>query len=97
MNSKLVSPDVDELFDAVLLLKSREECYDFFEDIATIQEVKALSMRLQIAKRLHYNKETYETISQEFGVSASTIGRVNNSLVYGPGGYKTILDRLKSV
>ena len=95
MNSRLISPEADELFDALLLLKSREECYDFFEDIATIQEIKALSMRLQIAKRLYYNNETYEAISQDFGVSASTIGRVNSSLMYGTGGYKTILDRIR--
>ncbi len=58
-NRKLISPDVDELFDAILSLKNRDECYMFFEDMATIQEVKALSLRLQIAKRLYYDNDTY--------------------------------------
>ncbi len=96
-NRKLESPDVDELFDAILSLKNREECYMFFEDMATIQEVKALSLRLQIAKRLYYDNDTYATISNEYGVSTSTIGRVNNCILYGSGGYKAILDRMKEL
>ena len=89
------STEADELFDAFLSLKNREECYMFFEDIATIQEVKALTQRLQIAKRLYFKNETYATISQECGVSVSTTCRVRNSLFYGSGGYKLILDRLQ--
>ncbi len=95
-NRKLISPDVDELFDAILSLKNRDECYMFFEDMATIQEVKALSLRLQIAKRLYYDNDTSATISNEYGVSTSTIGRVNNCILYGSGGYKTILDRMRT-
>jgi TrpR-related protein YerC/YecD len=94
-NQNLVSRETDELFDAILSLKSREECYMFFEDITTIQEVKALALRLQIAKRLYYNDETYAAISQEYGVSATTTGRVKNSIMYGSGGYRMILDRMR--
>ncbi|MDR1764598.1 MAG: hypothetical protein LBR77_00585 [Lachnospiraceae bacterium] len=94
-NHKLRSDEVDELFDAVLSLKNREECYAFFEDLATIQEVNALAQRLQIAKRLYHDDGTYQNISSELGVSVSTIGRVKNSLTYGAGGYQTVLDRMK--
>jgi len=97
MNShKLVSDAANELFDAILSLKDREECYLFFEDLATIQEVNALAQRLQIAKRLYFDDDTYQAISDEFGVSVSTIGRVKNSLLYGSGGYKRVLDRMKA-
>ena len=94
-SQNMKSPDVDDLFDAFLTLRNREECYLFFEDIATIQEVKALAQRLQIAKRIYYNNETYATISNECGVSVATTSRVKNSITYGSGGYKMVLDRLK--
>ena len=50
MNNKLKDKAMDDLFDAVLCLESREECYDFFEDLCTVLELKALSQRLQVAK-----------------------------------------------
>lgn len=94
-NQKIKSPEADELFDAILSLQNREECYLFFEDITTIQEISALAQRLQIAKRIYYNNETYATISSECGVSVATTSRVKNCISYGSGGYKMILDRLR--
>ncbi|MDR1801813.1 MAG: hypothetical protein LBQ95_08265 [Lachnospiraceae bacterium] len=96
INSKMRSKEVDELFDVLLLLKDREECYALFEDLATIGEVKALARRLAIAKRLYFDDETYAVIAEEFGISTTTIGRVKNSILYGSGGYKTVLDRIVS-
>jgi len=94
-NDKLKSPETDELFDAFLSLTTREECYMLFEDITTIQEIKTLIQRFQIAKHLYYDNDTYETISRELGVSVATTSRVKNSITYGSGGYKMILDRLR--
>ena len=93
-NKHLESPEVDELFDAILALKDRSECYSFFEDLSTIQELKSLALRLQVAKRLYFHDDTYNTITKDFGVSAVTISRVKNCLMYGSGGYKLILDRI---
>lgn len=95
MNDKLKSPLVDRLFEAVLLLKNREECYKFFEDICTIAEIKALAQRLEVARLLR-EKKTYNEISEATGASTATISRVNRCLNYGADGYNTILDRLKA-
>ena len=96
MNSKTPkSPDTDELFDSFLSLRNREECYLFFEDIATIQEIKTLAQRLQIAKRIYYNDDTYATIQIECGASVATTSRVKNCITYGSGGYKMVLERLR--
>lgn len=84
----------DRLFKAVLSLENIDECYKFFEDICTIKEITDISQRLEIACRLR-DKDNYLTISKQVGVSTSTIGRVNRALMYGPGGYKTVLDRLE--
>ena len=92
---KYRSPETDELFDAFLSLKTREECCLFFDDIATVQEIKVMTQRLQIAKRIYYNNDTYATISSECGASVATTSRVKNCIMYGSGGYKLILDRLR--
>lgn len=88
------SPELDELYDAILSLKTREECCAFFSDIATVPELRALSLRLQVAKQIYFYDYTYDVISNGCGVSAATISRVKNSLLYGKGGYKMILDRM---
>ncbi|NLC69597.1 MAG: hypothetical protein GX754_12625 [Clostridiaceae bacterium] len=93
MNDKLKSPLVDRLFEAILLLKNREECYKFFEDICTIAEIKALAQRLEVARLLR-EKKTYNEISEATGASTATISRVNRCLNYGADGYNAILDRL---
>lgn len=91
--SKIKDDHVDELFNAILLLKNKEECYRFFEDIATINEIKSLAQRLQVAKMLK-EKKTYIDIAEVTGASTATISRVNRALNYGANGYKLILDRL---
>ena len=85
---------MDYLCEAVLSLKTKEECYRFFEDICTINEIKALEQRLQVAKMLK-NKKTYLDIAAATGASTATISRVNRCLNYGSDGYKIVLGRLK--
>ncbi|MCI9157053.1 MAG: hypothetical protein HFF44_08990 [Lawsonibacter sp.] len=84
---------IDDLFRAVLSLKDLEECYRFFGDLLTVQELAAFAQRLQVARMLSEGK-TYETIRAEIATSSSTITRVNTELRYGSGGYKMVLDRL---
>lgn len=93
-SSKLESKDMDFLFEGVLSLKTKEECYRFFEDICTINEIKAFEQRLQVAKMLA-DKRTYLDISSTTGASTATISRINRALNYGSDGYKLILERLK--
>jgi len=94
--SKLSSTFMDQLFDAVLLLESREECYRFFEDICTIKELQSISQRLQVAKLLSDNK-TYHEIEEITGASTATISRVNRCIQYGAEGYNIVLNRIKKV
>lgn len=91
---KLKSKELDLLFEAILKLETIEECYDFFEDVATINELKALAQRLSVAKMLR-EKRVYTEIAEKTGASSATISRVNKCLNYGTGGYNTILDRLE--
>lgn len=90
---KLRSEQLDELFDAILSLKTREECYQFFDDIATMNEIQALSQRFQVAKMLKQGK-TYNTIEAKTKASTATISRVRRCVDYGSGGYKLVLNRL---
>ena len=89
----LKSPELDQLFEAVLCLQSVEECRAFFGDLCTIKELQDLSQRLNVAIRLTEGKN-YGDVSAETGVSATTISRINRCLVYGEGGYRIALDRL---
>ena len=91
--SKFKSEAVDELFNAILLLNTKEDCYRFFEDLTTVPEIKSLAQRLQVAIMLS-DKETYTTISDNTGASTATISRVKSSLLYGADGYKLILQKL---
>ncbi|KYH29302.1 MULTISPECIES: YerC/YecD family TrpR-related protein [Clostridium] len=91
--SKLESLEMDYLCDAILSLKTREECYRFFEDIFTINELKAVEQRLQVAKMLK-QKKTYAEIAGSTGASTATISRVNRCLNYGSDGYNLVLDRI---
>lgn len=92
-DSKLKRPDIDELFEAVLTLKDEEDCYRFFEDICTINEIHAIAQRLQVAKLLS-EKKTYTEIEAATNASTATISRINKCLVYGADGYKRVLERL---
>lgn len=95
MNTKLHDKNVDFLFDAVLTLQTREECYKFFEDLCTVPELKAMSQRLAVAKMLS-ERRVYSEIVAETGASTATISRVNRSLSYGSDGYALVFDRLWS-
>lgn len=90
---KLRGKQLDQLFDAILSLETREECYRFFDDVATMNEIQSLTQRLQVAKMLNEGK-TYNTIEEETKASTATISRVRRSLDYGSGGYGEILSRL---
>ena len=94
MNSKLKDFNVEYLFRAVLALETMEECYNFFDDLCTVPELKALSQRLQVAKMLSEHK-VYSDIVQETGASTATISRVNRSLNYGNDGYDMVFARMK--
>lgn len=84
----------EQLFEAILELETKEECYKFFEDICTVKEVKALGQRLEVAKLLK-NGSTYQEIADKTGASSATISRVKRYLNYGAEGYGLILDRLE--
>lgn len=94
MSKKLKDELTDKLFDAILLLKTREECYNFFEDVGTIAEIKAFAQRLEVAKMLDEGR-TYRDIHEQTGASEATISRVSRSLNYGADGYRLVLERLK--
>ena len=90
---KLKNKDVDALFEAILSLKTVEECYSFFEDACTVKEIIEIAQRLKAAKMLKKGVN-YVEISKETGMSTATISRVNKCLEYGNGGYNIVLDRL---
>lgn len=93
MNKKIRTEAVDHLFDAILCLQSREECYQFFEDLCTINELLSLSQRYEVASMLDMHK-TYLDIADKTGASTATISRVNRSLNYGNDGYQLVFERL---
>ena len=93
-DSKFKRPDIDELFKAILLLRDEEDCYRFFEDICTINEIHAIAQRLQVAKLL-LEKKTYNNIEKMTGASTATISRINKCIVYGADGYQRILARME--
>lgn len=90
---KLNDKTVDQLFEAVLTLKTVEECYIFFEDLCTVNEIQSLSQRLEVARMLRKGS-TYNQIETETGASTATISRVKRCLNYGTDGYKLALERL---
>lgn len=93
MNSKIKDEATDKLFEAILTLRTIDECYAFFEDVCTVHEIKSLAQRLEVAKMLQ-DKKTYTEIQEVTHASTATISRVNRSLSYGSDGYKIILDRI---
>lgn len=94
MNDKLKDKAMDDLFEAVLSLETKEDCYAFFDDLCTVIELKTLSQRLQVAKMLSEH-HVYNDIVGKTGASTATISRVNRALNYGSDGYKTVLERIK--
>jgi len=93
MNKKLHTEAVDHLFEAILCLENKDECYTFFEDVCTINEILSLSQRFEVAAMLRSGK-TYLEIAEKTGASTATISRVNRSLNYGNDGYDLVFGRL---
>ena len=89
------SEATDQLFKAVLSLNSLDECYDLFEDLCTIKELQDISQRLQVALLLDQGMK-YQDIGARTGVSPATISRVNRCLVYGTGGYRKAIGKIKA-
>ena len=94
MSKKIRTEAVDGLFEAILCLKDKEECYTFFEDVCTVNELLSLSQRFEVAYMLKEMK-TYLEIAEKTGASTATISRVNRSLNYGNDGYEMVVSRLK--
>lgn len=93
MNLKLKDDHLDFLFQCILSLKTEEECYNFFGDLCTVDELKAMSQRIAIARMLS-TKRVYSDIVAQTGASTATISRVNRSLQYGNDGYDIAFNRL---
>ncbi|MCR4720611.1 MAG: TrpR YerC/YecD [Lachnospiraceae bacterium] len=93
MNPKIHTEAVDYLFKAVLSLKDETECYTFFEDICTINELLSLAQRFEVAAMLRAGR-TYLDIAEKTGASTATISRVNRSLNYGNDGYDMVFGRI---
>lgn len=93
MSKNIRRTEVDHLFEAILTLKNKEECYTFFEDVCTINELLSISQRYEVAKLLREG-QTYLDISNATGASTATISRVNRSLNYGNDGYDLVLERV---
>lgn len=96
MNKKIRTDAVDHLFDAILSLNDREECYSFFEDLCTVNELLSLSQRFEVAAMLRSHK-TYLEIAECTGASTATISRVNRSLNYGNDGYEMVFERMDNM
>ena len=92
MNKKIHNEATDGLFRAILSLQSMEECYQFFEDVCTINEIQSMSQRFEVARLLR-EKQTYQEIADKTGASTATISRVNPSLDYGNDGYDMVFRR----
>ena len=93
MSKKIMTEAVDHLFEAILSLQDKEECYIFFEDICTVNELLSLSQRFEVAGMLRTQK-TYLDIAEKTGASTATISRVNRSLNYGNDGYDMVFSRI---
>jgi TrpR-related protein YerC/YecD len=91
--SKLKSDSTELFFDAILSLKTKEDCYRFFEDVSTVVELKSLAQRFHIAELLN-GGVTYQEIEKRTKASTATISRVGRCLNYGADGYKNVLERL---
>lgn len=93
MSKSIRTKEVEHLFDAILSLNDKEECFAFFEDLCTVNEMLSISQRYEVAKMLR-EKQTYRDISETTGASTATISRVNRSLNYGSDGYDMVFDKL---
>ena len=83
-----------ELYKAILLLKDEQECYEFFQDLCTVSELRAMEQRFEVALLLN-DGMIYNDILERTGASSATISRVNRCLHYGADGYQAVIPRLK--
>lgn len=90
---KLRGKELDQLFEAILSLKDVEECYQFFDDLCTMNEIQSLAQRLDVARML-MSGDTYQRIERDTGASTATISRVKRCINYGNDGYKFALERV---
>lgn len=93
MSDVVFDKNIDFLYDAILTLDNKEECEKFFADLCTVNELKAISQRVVVAKMLK-EKRVYSEIVEATGASTATISRVNRSLSYGEGGYDIVFERM---
>ncbi|MCM1181005.1 MAG: YerC/YecD family TrpR-related protein [Clostridium sp.] len=93
MGKSVRTQAVSELFEAVLTLENEEECFDFFEDVCTVNELLSLAQRFEVAKMLKEG-HTYMEVAEQTGASTATISRVNRSLNYGKDGYEMVFGRM---
>ena len=94
MNKLPKKPRNENMYKAILTLKTVEECMKFFDDLCTVSELMAMEQRYQVARCLN-DGMIYNDILAETGASSATISRVNRSLQYGSGGYSIVFDRMK--
>lgn len=95
MGKSVRTPAVSELFEAILTLENEEECFDFFEDVCTVNELLSLAQRFEVAKMLKEG-HTYMEVAEQTGASTATISRVNRSLNYGKDGYEIVFGRMQT-
>ena len=84
----------DRLYKAILTLETEEECYNFFQDLCTIPELRSMEQRYEVATLLSQGF-IYNDILERTGASSATISRVNRSLIYGAGGYESVLEKMR--
>ena len=84
----------DRLYEAILKLRTKEECYNFFQDLCTISELRSMEQRYEVAVLLDSGM-IYSDILGQTGASSATISRVNRALISGTGGYELVLERMK--
>ena len=95
MSKNIRNESTDGLFQAILSLQDMDECYTFFEDVCTINEIQSLEQRFEVARLLR-EKKTYLEIAERTGASTATISRVNRSLNYGNDGYDMVFRRMEA-
>ena len=95
MKKERQNTDQEALFEAILTLRSPEECYAFFKDLCTYQELNAMAQRLQVAKMLHEGHVFHEIV-EETGASTATISRINRCIQYGSGGYRDTIEKVEA-
>lgn len=93
MNKLPKKPRNEDMYKAILSLKTVDECMKFFDDLCTVSELMAMEQRYHVAKCLNEGM-IYNDILAETGASSATISRVNRSLQYGAGGYEIVFGRI---